>query len=715
MKVESSKDLMATNKAVDTILNLKHKDHSIHGSIAELGQVNEKYSMALETVAGKSLFNIVVDNDKTAVKYINYLKDKRIGSATFLPLNKVNAKFRLDDSVLNKKGVIDYALNLIKYDKQYENIFHLVFQDTLVIENIKDARGIGIGDYKMVTTEGDLVMKSGAMSGGFKARNKSLGAFKDNKDAEKLEKLDNKIFTLKSTLDELKDQKEESERELYQLRQDKVELEGDVAKLEKLLSIEGQDTQSIQKEIEAILQDKKIIETNLSKIDKDIEQINKQIEKEIENKNKLKSQTGNSSSALTNLDKAEEKRDKLKEKLRSISSQIDAENIKINNVLLPEINNMEKILKEGTHALENMNKNLDEMKKQISTYEEEYKKYKAKEKELSKDYKDFIAKRDALKEKRKKVEEKYEKEYVKFDKIKEKIAGLNYAINDYETLNNTLNEELEILYEQTKVEFIENTEDDKSIKDGEKKIKELLESIKETINKKSIDIKELQNKVNNLKTRLNSFGSINMKAVEIYDKLSEEFNLLIDKRENLTAEKKEILNLIAEIDIKKKEKFLETFEQLKDNFVRVFSTLSTKGDAELLIENEKDIFNSGVEIKVRMTRHNYLDIKSLSGGEKTITAIAFIFAVQEFNPASFYIFDEVDAALDIMNAEKLGKLIAGYSKKAQYVVVSHSEHLIQSAETIYGVTMNDAKISDVVTLDLRDMADYVDQEVAPAK
>ena len=113
-----------------------------------------------------------------------------------------------------------------------------------------------------------------------------------------------------------------------------------------------------------------------------------------------------------------------------------------------------------------------------------------------------------------------------------------------------------------------------------------------------------------------------------------------------------------------------------------------------------------------MTQKNYLDIKSLSGGEKTITAIAFIFAVQEFNPASFYIFDEVDAALDILNAEKLGKLIKDYSSNAQYIVVSHSEYLIQSADTIYGVAMNDYKISDVVSLDLRDMKEYVDNEEA---
>jgi chromosome segregation protein len=711
MKSESSKDLMATNRAVDTVLKLKHKDSNIHGSVSQLATVSPKYSMALETVAGKSLFNVVVENDNIAVKYINYLKSNKIGNCTFLPLNKVRTKFRLDDSVLNKKGVIDYALNLVKYDKRYENIFHLIFQDTVVIENIENAKGVGIGDYKMVTLDGDLVTKSGAMSGGFKARKQALGAFKDEKTDEKLAEVENKISTLKSTIDHLRDEKESSEEKLYELRQEKAELEGDISKLEKVLSIEGRDTSSIKKDIEALVGDKQVIEGSLKKLDREIDGINKEIEKLQTNKAKLKgSSSGNSQ--FNKLSKIEEKRDKLKEKLRQVSSIVDGNNIQIKNVLKPEVNNLEKIQKDSTNSAENMKKSSDEISEKIKTKETELKEYKAKERELSKDYKDFIAKRDKFKEDRKKIEEKYEKEYSKFEKIKEKMAQLNYAISEYDTLNENLNEELEILYDSLKAEFIE--EDDEGNKVGEDKIEKLLKRVEEALENKNIDIKELQSKVNNLKTRMNSFGAINMKAVEIYDKLSEEFNELLEKREGLNGEKAEILKLVEEMDIKKKEKFMVTFDQLKDNFHRIFSELSTKGKAELHLEDEKDIFNHGVEIKVKMTQKNYLDIKSLSGGEKTITAIAFIFAVQEFNPASFYIFDEVDAALDILNAEKLGKLIKNYSGNAQYIVVSHSEYLIQSADIIYGVTMNDYKISDVVSLDLRDMKEYVDTEEVKA-
>lgn len=707
MKAESQKDLMSTNKAVDSILKLKSRDSQIHGSVAELASVPDKYSMALETVAGKSLFNIVVENDGVAVKYINLLKEQRVGNATFLPLNKVNAKYRLDDSVLNKKGVVDYALNLVKFDPRYQNIFHLIFADTIVIERIEYAKGIGIGTYKMITVDGDLVTKSGAMSGGFRSRKKGLGAFKDDKSVEKLNKLDERIIRLKSTIDHLKDEKDDSERKVYDLRQSKMDVEAEVAKLEKLLSIEGADTDSIKRDIEAILSDKTVIESSLKKIDYDIRTFDSEISKLVLQKSKFKDSAASSQAVFKDLNVLEEQRDKVKEKLLSINSQKDSFIIQINNVLEPEIVNLEKIFNESESSKENIKKQLEDIEIRLTKIEIELKEYKVQEKELSKDYKDFIAKRDKFKEDRKKVEGKYDRELEKFDKVKEKSATLRYAIGEFGTLNGTLTDELELLYSDVKIEFIENAEDEK---EGEEKLKELLDSIDTALKTRTIDVKELQNKVNNLKSRINSFGSINMKAVEIYDKLNDEFQRLLEKRQILTGEKAEILVFISEMDEKKKVKFMETFVQLRENFVNFFSSLSTKGEAELNLEDEENLFESGVEIKVRLSKTNYLDIKSLSGGEKTITAIAFIFAVQEFNPASFYIFDEVDAALDIMNSENLGKLVKRYAHKAQYIVVSHSEHFIQSADSIYGVTMDKNKVSAVVSLDLTNMKDYIDDE-----
>ena len=156
--------------------------------------------------------------------------------------------------------------------------------------------------------------------------------------------------------------------------------------------------------------------------------------------------------------------------------------------------------------------------------------------------------------------------------------------------------------------------------------------------------------------------------------------------------------MINEIETKKKELFLKVFEVVNGNFQKIFQILSTKGDASMVLENPKSPFDGGVQIKVRLKGTKYMDIRSLSGGEKTLTALAFIFAVQEHNPASFYILDEVDAALDKRNAEKLASLIRTYSSKAQYVVISHNDGVINAADNLYGVSMDQHGITKVVSL-----------------
>lgn len=708
MKLDAGKDLMATNRAVDMMLKLKQKDPAILGTVADLASVPEKYALALETAAGKSLFNIVVRDDKTAVKYINYLRENKVGTVTFLPLNKINAHARLSNDVLAKKGTVDFALNLIQYNPEYQSIFNLVFGDLLVIDNIESAKSIGIGSYKMVSLDGDYVAKSGAMSGGFRSKKRGLGAFKDDKLMEKVAAQEAKLGAVKASLDQLKDNKDTIERELYDLRSKKIEVESDVAKLEKVLSVEGRDSSSINKEVEALHSDRAVIESSLKKIDRDIADINQKIEKVQAKKHDLKGTSPDMSKSQDALTTAEEKRDKLRDEKLTLSSSISTKEIQIKNVLKPEISNLGKILKENDESLVNLSTLLADTTEKIKQVEEEHKEFKAKEKELSKGYKELLSRRDKLKGDKLKLEQKYEKEFAKFDKIKEKAAQIRYAISEYESLQNTLLDDLSTFTEQLKAEFSEF--DESTV---ESKVKELTGLVESDLEKKSIDIKELQSRVNTLKTKISSFGAINMKAVAIYDKINEEFNILLEKRQTLNEERDEILHFIAEIDEKKKERFMETFATLKKNFIEIFAKLSTKGTVELNIENEKDLFNSGVEIKVKLSEKNYLDIKSLSGGEKTITAVAFIFAVQEFNPASFYILDEIDAALDIMNSEKLGKLIREYSAKAQYIVVSHSEYFIQSSEIIYGVTMNANKVSTVVSLDLRNMKEYLDDEVKP--
>lgn len=189
-----------------------------------------------------------------------------------------------------------------------------------------------------------------------------------------------------------------------------------------------------------------------------------------------------------------------------------------------------------------------------------------------------------------------------------------------------------------------------------------------------------------------------MKALEVYEQVEKEFNSLIEKKGGLEKEKTDVLTLMNEIETKKKDHFMTTFNRTNENFSRIFSTLFKKGKAYLELDNPQNIFEEGLSIKVKLTGNRFMEIKSLSGGEKTLTALALIFAIQEYQPASFYILDEIDAALDKHNSETLAKLIRNYSNKAQYVVISHNDSLIAEADNLYGVSMNEDGISKVTSL-----------------
>ena len=219
----------------------------------------------------------------------------------------------------------------------------------------------------------------------------------------------------------------------------------------------------------------------------------------------------------------------------------------------------------------------------------------------------------------------------------------------------------------------------------------------ELIEGKSIG--ELKREIDRYEGMVATFGNVNLKSLEIYDSVEEEFKNLTEKRETLLKEKEDVEKMMYEIEIKKKGLFIKSFEKLNEKFQEFYKKLSVKGgEAFLTLENEENPFDGGVVIKVKRVGKRFVDLRSLSGGEKAMTALSLIFAIQEYNPATFYIMDEVDAALDKQNSEKLGKLVKEYSSKAQYIVISHNDFIIQEADTLFGVSMSEHGISKVISL-----------------
>ena len=214
------------------------------------------------------------------------------------------------------------------------------------------------------------------------------------------------------------------------------------------------------------------------------------------------------------------------------------------------------------------------------------------------------------------------------------------------------------------------------------------------------EIDEIRRIVYTSESKLKDIGPVNMKALDMYIKVEGEYQKLTEKKEILTKEREHVLVMINEIETRKKELFMVVFNRINTNFQRIFKTLLSKGEAYIELDNPEQPFEGGVNVKVKLSGKKFMDIRSLSGGEKTMTAMAFIFAIQENDPAYFYILDEVDAALDKHNSEKLSELIRAYSDRAQYIVISHNDGLIAASNNIYGVSMDGDGISKVVSLKL---------------
>jgi len=661
---ENSKDI-----AIQKILESKNRIKGIFGTVSSLGQVNSEYSQALEVAAGGRIKSIVVESDKVASECIKLLKQSRLGVASFLPLNKIRPAVPDPNvsKVLNYPGVQGRAVDLVKFNPKYKNVFSYVFGNTVVVENIGVARKIGVGTLRMVTLDGDLTELSGAMHGGYRKRTSSHG-FQEKELVTKIEEYEAQEADLEGIVSDLETKKRDNEERITKLRHEKAELEADIIKIEKSLHLEDSDLdisknmkKDLKEQIEKVSKELNELQLKISKSNSELAQIKMQKQQLRDKINALKNPR-----LIAELNTYEQKKTELREEIIRIKSDMKNIEAQIETIMKPEITNTKKILKQHEKEVDTFTEEIKQLKALIKVEEKDLKEKEGMQKEFYSKYKALFKKRDSINEDLNKTEQKqYKKD--------ESRRNIELSLNKISLDNAKITAELEGLLEEFK-----EYENVPIFKDkDEEKIKR--------------EIWEFERMVNNM-------GAVNMRALEIYDAVEKEYTSVLDKKELLVKERHDVLLMMNEIETKKKDLFMNTFEGINDNFKKKFVTLSTKGEATLELEDPETVFEGGLNIKVRLTGKKFMDIRSLSGGEKTMTALAFLFAVQDHEPAPFYVLDEVDAALDKRNAETLASLIRQYIDKAQYIVISHNDGVISEADNLYGVSMNEHGMSKVVSL-----------------
>ena len=658
-KTASMQEMTAADIALKKMLSLKKP--GILGVVTELGEIDPQYALALEVAAGPRIKSIIVDTDKTAAECIRVLKEGKLGTCMFLPLNTIKPVQRAS---ISGQGVIGNALDLIKCDQKYKNAFAYLFASTLIVESVETARRLGIGRVRMVTVEGDLFEVSGAIVGGYRKMKQGF-AFKEKDQEEKLKRLEEEITQQHKLIDHLEKKRIQQEKVVAELREKKAEVESEIMKIEKTADLFNQeDDQEQLKELK-----KKSIFKEVEQMEKQLKELQERGEKLKKERDKLRQSTKDMSNpeVAIALQKLESTKAQTREEIVQLKTEVKNIEIQLTNIYFPEKEKTIAIVKQHEKENDQFMQERQQLEKALQENAVALKEKEQQETTLQKNFKNLFVQRNKLTEEIAKKEAAVSNEQIKLREVEGKVNNANIS----------------------RAKIVAELE----------AIKQEYEPYQGVALRKNVSEEELKSEIKKFEHLLQEMGNVNLRALEIYENIQKEYEDLLQKAEKLKTEKEDVLKMMQEIESKKKGRFMKTFREIAKNFENIFISLSTKGQAFLELEDSENS-DAGVEIKLKMQGSKYLDIRSMSGGEKTLTALAFIFAVQEYQPASFYLLDEVDAALDKENSDLLSKLIAKYSQNAQYIIISHNDTVITEATRIYGMTMQENSVSKVVSLKL---------------
>ena len=662
-------------------LNEYEKSCSILGDTLK---VKKGYEVAVEMALGGAISNIITENENIAKTLIEYLKKKRLGRATFLPLSIIKSKkINLDDSVKNVKGYLCLACEAVNFENKFENVVNNVLGKTIICDNIDNGLILAKKlNYKnrIITLAGDVINSGGALTGGSISQ-KNLGIM--SRKAE-IEFLNDKIIKINVKRDELLSaikKLEEKQNILQNLKKENTEKmynnKIDIINLKNKINNLSKDINKIRNTLET--SEVKIFDLT-EKIEKNKEQIL--------NKNReldgIGSKTVNNNNKLKNINKNLEILSKDILKLRDDLTHLKVKKAKIQEILV----NLFKEIKRHDEDYINYSKRCDVLKEYINTnfVEKENSVRKINENDIliKKQKEELVLLEEDAKvyeNNRKKIKLEIENVEDKLELMAVDIAKKDEEIHRNEIIYTKQNNERKFLLSRLEEEF--NTNEESEMKNFTK-----IENLQEY--KKQIDI--LKNKMNNL-------GQVNVNSIEEFKELSQKYNFIKIEKEDLEKAKEELLGVIDEMLSKMKVVFRQNFNILNKNFQETFRELFKGGNAKLILD-KNDELNGNIEINVQPPGKKVQNINLMSGGEKVLSAIAMLFAILKMKPTPFCILDEIEAALDDANVNRYAQFLKKFSKEVQFIVITHRKGTMESSDVMYGVTMEEKGVSKIVSVDL---------------
>ena len=671
--------------SIRRVMEQKKNVSGIKGVVADLLKVEKNYETAIETALGGSIQNIVTDNENTAKGMIEFLKKNKYGRATFLPLTSMkNKKTFNNPAALKEPGVIGVASDLVQVEAEYEGLANYLLGRTLVVDHID--HGIAIAKkyqytIRMVTIEGESLNPGGSLTGGaFKNNSNLLGRRREIDELHgNVEKLKLNIEKLQTALEEYRNKRnhfrdeagriQESLQEQYiqentvqmnlnsmsdkraEIKQGYENLKRESAELEKQTKEIEENSQSIQLEMEASASQESALEKSINEKQEELESRKKQetdISKELE-KSQLEGAGITSRKGFI-----QENLRRIKEELESLTNQKEA-------LFAGMEEGKEEALKKETEIVK-IRQEIELAAKEEEEDKEKLQEALLKKEKMTQEHKAFFSKRDELSARMNLLD----KESYRLLGQKEKLE------ENQETQVNYMWDEYEITYSQALIDMPDELQERAEIKSA----------------------------ISNMRSEIRQLGNVNVNAIEEYKELSERHTFMKTQHDDLVQAEETLQGIINELDTGMRRQFEEKFGQIRIEFDKAFKELFGGGKGTLELDEEEDILEAGIRIISQPPGKKLQNMMQLSGGEKALTAIALLFAIQNLKPSPFCLLDEIEAALDDSNVTRYAKYLHKLTKNTQFIIITHRRGTMAAADRLYGITMQEKGVSTLVSVDL---------------
>ena len=671
--------------SIRKVMERKNDEPGLIGVVADIIKAEQKYEVAIETALGGSIQNIVTDNESTAKKMITFLKKNKFGRATFLPLTSVNGTYGIQKpEALKEPGVIGVASTLVQVEEEFRGLANNLLGRTIVVDHID--HGIAIArkykqSLRLVTLEGELLNPGGSMTGGaFKNSSNLLSRRREIEDFEKtVKQLKAEMESMEQSLDIMR-----KERTGYYAKIDEIQ-----KKLQEAYVVQNTAKMNVEQARTKIVLAKEASES----VRKETEELDQQITDISDNQESIAVELETSESLEAGLSAKIEENQKFLEEQKQIESE-KQKNTEEAHLVCASLEQKNSFIQENTARIE----------EEITKFEEELQELVSGKKDASKE---IIEKEKQINEIRQTIEDSKEV----FEEIEKEIKA---SVEEREKLNRQHKSFL-----QKREELSKHMSDlDKEVfrlesrKEGyeeaaEKQVNYMWEEYELTYNRalelrdeNLTDLSVMKKRVQALKNEIKSLGSVNVNAIEDFKNLSERYEFLNNQHNDLVEAEETLVKIIAELDDAMRRQFSEQFARIAKEFDAVFKELFGGGKGTLELMEDEDILEAGIRIIAQPPGKKLQNMMQLSGGEKALTAISLLFAIQNLKPSPFCLLDEIEAALDDSNVTRFARYLHKLTKNTQFIVITHRRGTMTAADRLYGITMQEKGISTLVSVSL---------------